>query len=244
MKKLLLLLGLVGTGGLFAAAGGGGAAGGRSFAEVDREIQRYEKNIADDQKDIQSLQREIEGIMDCATYQNPVNLLPDLRRQLSAVPKDDDDQYTDIFSQIQTYEKTLSDFNEKLDRLQKEIALINRRVERESRQLSTLCVERDAAAIREGKTRVRVSIEEIGAESEKVFVKYLDSLDITLEKYIDRILGLLRSGHPLQQIGLEELDIFVNGSINSSNKKLKNLTSEELQNIRVQRKPGDWEAFE
>ena len=62
MKRLVVGVFLIGAGSLFAAAGGGGSS--RSFKDINAEIKKLEKDLADAQEQIAKYQRAIEGIKD------------------------------------------------------------------------------------------------------------------------------------------------------------------------------------
>jgi hypothetical protein len=154
-----------------------------------------------------------------------------------------DDEYSETFDNVQEYQRILADADKNIAKHQAKIAQIynDHDYTRPMRQLASLRVERDAAAAREGIACVRVSIEGVGAESEQVFTRYPKLADDTVKKYIDSLLRNLLSDNSLQQIKLEDYNLVVSGRLMSWDIKLKDLTPEQLRNIRVQRKPSDWD---
>ncbi|NBX77879.1 hypothetical protein EBQ93_00795 [bacterium] len=245
MKRLLVGVFLIGAGAMFAAAGGGGSS--RSFRKIDREIKELEEDLADKQEEIVRYTRAIEGIKKHVLYQSAITLLPSLHARLRDKTISDQ-EYSETFGNVQKYERILADANKDIEKHQTKIAQIynDHNYKRLMRKLQLLRVERDAAAARDdGKARVRVSIEEAGAKSEQVFTSDFKLGDKTVKEYINSLLGNLPSENSLQKIHLEDYNLVVSGHQMSWDTKLKDLTLEELQNIRVQRKPSgwDWEAF-
>jgi hypothetical protein len=244
MKKLLVGVFLIGAGAMFAAAGGGGSS--RSFREIDTEIKELEKDFADAQEKIARHASAIEDIKDHLSYKNAVAILPSLRARLRDKTISDD-EYSETFDNVQEYQRILADADKNIAKHQAKIAQIynDHDYTRPMRQLPSLRVERDAAAAREGIACVCVSIEEAGAESEQTFTRYPKLGDRTVEDYIDSLLRNLPSTNSLQQIHLEDYNLVVSGYKMSWDTKLKDLTPEQLRNVRVQIKPSgwDWETF-